>query len=54
MLNIGEAFRAQQFVGDILGSDADAGVSNEADCRCLGRSLLRQPIRTADQTHGRS
>ena len=35
ILDVREAFGVQQFVGDILGGDADAGDLDEPDAFCL-------------------
>ena len=50
VLDVGETFRPQELVGDILRCDADAGMFRQADSRGLRRMLSRR-MRWAD--HGR-
>jgi hypothetical protein len=54
VLNIGKAFCTQQFVGDILGRDADASVSNEADCRRFRRCFFGKRIAASDDAYSTS
>jgi hypothetical protein len=47
--DIGEAFRAQQLLGDVLGRDADAGDLGEADRGRLRRRFSGGRSRGTDQ-----
>src|SRR5262249_19640186 len=52
VLNVAKAFGLKQFFGHVLRGNTDAWDLREADCRCLGGSLLREPVRPADQAGG--
>ena len=51
IFNVGEPFRAQQILSDILWRHANSRAFRKSNSARFGRSLLRKYVRTADEAH---